>query len=250
MDPRPPEGKPKRERRFSGITTPHLQTFAPHDPLPSTLVKRDGQCIDCGFLSRRTLNGDVHRLPTEARTRAELLHTLGGEVSMPWCFVRAASLQTEFDDGMQAADAEVGDTPEPIKEELVLMRIILKDRHCPEWCEFTDPLTPAEHRQERDVQRLEEARAAREERLAVMEQESHESARKIQEDSLEIAKALQASTEATGRFTTKATYTAVIIAVIGLILVVATYLFPDLGAQIGQHIDRALNYPLGTAAPR
>ena len=85
-----------------------------------------------------------------------------------------------------------------------------------------------------------------------METASRRSAEQIQRDSLEIAKATKATMDGlrdiaakTDTFTTTWTRWAVRIAVLALALVVAQYLFPDLGPHVGQWIDRTLGYPLG-----
>jgi hypothetical protein len=135
-------------------------------------------------------------------------------------------------------------------------RVIEWPRECPEWLPWTEGDSPKEHRERRDVLRLEQDRRELQVRLADMERDSRESSEKIAADSLKIAEATQATmaglkdiADRTDQFTTRWTRIAVIIGVAALVAVVMTYLFPDLGRHIGEWIDRSLGYPFGRATP-
>jgi hypothetical protein len=216
-----------------------------------------GQCMDCGFLSRRSIDPSrqaVEEVTIEDRKSGQLFQLTTGQKSIPWCFVRPSSevdLQREVesvaaDARQRARDSGTPDFVQVSLPEIDVMAVLVNDRKCPEWYWYTPTLSPADHRSERNVLRMKET-----------ERQQAEDSRKIAEALKDIAaqtRELQLQTlritDETGRFTSRWTLAAALLAVVSLLLVVASYLFPDLGPAIGTAIDRALGYPLGTAAPR
>lgn len=67
------------------------------------------------------------------------------------------------------------------------------------------------------MMQIEEARNAHDLQLAQMQADAQASVAKIQADSLEIAKAIKASSEATQRFTSRWTYVAVTLAALAVV---------------------------------
>lgn len=118
------------------------------------------------------------------------------------------------------------------------------DRRCEEWFPYYEFLSPVEHREMRDMMRLEEERKAHATKLAEMEL-------KVQENSLAIAKELKAVQEGlaatadkTDRFTTRWTRVAVGLALASLVIVLVSYFLPHLGAAIAAGILGASPVPL------
>jgi hypothetical protein len=93
----------------------------------------------------------------EARQRTEFLRLSSGAPAMPWCYVQASELPREFDDALEHPAGDLNVPPEMV-DPAALFSIMAKDRKCPEWWPFTDPITPEEHRRERASQRLEQDR--------------------------------------------------------------------------------------------
>jgi hypothetical protein len=216
-----------------------------------------GRCRTCGFFGRVEITGaSWHEATPPYRRKWWPLGERGPDGNQmylwPGCVVGAFDLQAEAFAlqervGAKYAAAKEAGEPQPTDDaiELVTTEIIDRDRQCAKWFPYQPGLGPREHVERFHVLQLEQQRQAHELRVAEIEAGARQSSEKIQADSLEIAKALHKATEATGRFTTKWTYIAVSFAVVGVVLVGLTYLFPELGRHIGEWIDRTLNYPLG-----
>lgn len=204
----------------------------PHDWPPHPGSR--GQCMDCGFLSRRSVDPrifSVEEVSIEQRKRGDLFALkFSAGPSMPWCFVRPSSevdLQREVE-AVAAAERErarAAGTPDFVQvsiPEIDMGAVLAVDRKCPEWYWYTPTLSPAEHRAERDMLRLEADRAAREERLSALEREVHTA-------SQEIAKSLESVTRNTSRFTTRWTRAAFILGAAAVTLGALGYFFPEAG---------------------
>ena len=125
-----------------------------------------------------------------------------------------------FDLGMELQEAGGG----VISEDPADVRAVLhRDRQCPDWFPYQPGLSPEKHLDQMFMIQMEQARREHDRRLADMERE-------IQQKNLEISQALQASNEATRRFTTNWTYAAFFVALAALVLTVLIYVH-SLGPQ-------------------
>jgi hypothetical protein len=216
-----------------------------------------GQCMDCGFLTRRSGNARmfaIEEVSIEQRKQGDLLNLKDSAgPSIPWCLVRPSSevdllRETEVFGIEERAAAQAAGTPDFVQvsiPEHLVSRALMVDRKCPEWWWYTPGLSPTEHRTERNVLRLETDRKAHAQQLADMQT-------RVQTDSLKIAEALrgiaeqtkdiaeqtkgihEASTEASGRtddFMRKWTLAAVLVGLVALLVVLATYLYPEGGRE-------------------
>jgi hypothetical protein len=155
------------------------------------------------------------------------------------CIRQIANLESEFKEAFKSDPQPQPDSTGQLvggTDRRAFREVIRRDRQCPGWFPYQPGLTPREHVERLHVLELERDRAALQERLAAMERDSRQSSEKIQADSLEIAKAVET-------FTTRWTYAAFILAAIGVFLVAAAYLFPDLGVEIGHRIAPWLSAP-------
>ena len=198
------------------------------NPLP-LLPEQEGRCVACGFLASYDWSEPPAVRAIDTFTRSGSIRISG----MPlWCFKGAADIQGQV---IQATVGH-GDAEERIRE------VIDRDRKCGGWFRYRSGFSPKEHaEQERDAM-IEEARKAHDLQLAQMEADSRASAERIQQDSLEIAKAIRASSEAVARsseaidsttkrsdaFQTRATRWAIRIAVVALVLAAAVAVFTAL----------------------
>lgn len=173
------------------------------------------KCLTCGFLATGDGPNDVEiRLPER-----ELGFRLNGAHLLPFCLRAAADLRSEMvaiSGGVAAAGA--------------VAQVIAAERNCPEWYPYTPGASPLWHHEEARMLHLENMRALREKEIAELNAQ-------IQRDSKEIARQLHAVTVETSKFTTKWTYVAVGIAVVALVGVYLTYVFPGLGPSIGHIIN-------------
>jgi hypothetical protein len=115
-----------------------------------------------------------------------------------------------------------------------------RDRSCPEWYPYSPGFSPKEHLEELRMRQLEEDRRKHDLELARLQLEA-------EQRSQAIAEALRATTEATGRFTTKWTYIAgglaagaLLIVLLTLVVAALSYLFPALGPHIGHDMAPGL----------
>jgi hypothetical protein len=218
-----------------------------------------GQCFSCGLLSKRSISPSLSvaaEATVDDRHLGHFFFLSDGTPSVPWCLVHAADLPGEAQRHLDFMVEQTKTASNPIEPEDIFESrrqslttgpyithrdmaanfVIGANRKCPEWFPYREFQSPVEHRQERDMLRLEEERKAHQTRLAEMEAEIHR-------NSLKIAEALQAATEATGRFTTKWTYIAAGIAVLALLAFLAQYLFPDVGPTLGRLVTHASPRP-------
>jgi hypothetical protein len=220
------------------------------------LHKDIGRCVSCGFLAHHALRGGWYEVEPSERASGDLLQAAipGADLtSRPGCVVFAADLESEYEGAVKAAEAAVGPN-DPYRNgiETGIRRMLNADRQCPKWFPYQRGLSPKDHVERLHVIQLEKDRAELQVRLAEMEQESRRASEQIQADSLEIAKLTKATMDGlrdiaskTDAFTTTWTKWAIRIAVAALFVVLAQYLFPDLGRHVGEWIDRTLGYPLG-----
>jgi hypothetical protein len=209
-----------------------------------------GQCMDCGFLSRRSADArifSVEEVSIEQRKLGDVFALkFSAGPSIPWCFVRPSSevdllREVESVGRAEREKARAAGTPDLVQvstPEVDMGSVLAVDRKCPEWYWYTPSLSPAQHRQERDMLRLEGERREHDRKLTEMQID-------VQKDSVKIAEALAETARRTDRFTTRWTKAAFALAAVGVALVAATYLFPELGRHIGEWIDKTLNYPFG-----
>jgi hypothetical protein len=204
-----------------------------------------GQCMDCGFLSRRSLDSRVfavEEVSVDQRKRGDLFHlTLSAGPSIPWCFVRPSSevdLQREVEAvaAQEREKARAAGTPDFVQvslPDLDVLAVLTNDRKCPEWIWYTPTLSPAEHRAERTMLRLKE-----------MERGQVEDRRKIAEANLKIAEAVKDISAKTDDFTRRWTMVAVGLALLSLAIVIVSYFLPHLGEAIVSHLIGASPVPL------
>jgi len=163
------------------------------------------QCATCGFLEA----GDVihgNGRPATMRERED------GSVGLHFrCFRQAQPIHEELRAELSKPSSN------GVPYQVAALEVIRRDRWCDRWFKFEPGSSLKDHLDWLHMLQLDEARREHELRLAGMEAESRKSAEKIQADSLEIAKALKTTTEATGRFNTKWTRIAVAIAVAALL---------------------------------
>ena len=191
---------------------------------PRYLPDQVGRCRWCGFLGYRQPTGPgmrwaVNEIPLDMREPS---------FTPQWgyCFVWAYDLLAELEQAWVARTAQ-GKLPEdPFEQSRMrtetMSSIVGSDRHCEQWWPYVPNLTPAEHRQERDMLRLEQDRREFQKQLTTMEMEIHRGSQKIQADSLDIAKALGAANRESGKFTTKWTYLNVLLVVVALVVAMAS----------------------------
>jgi hypothetical protein len=128
-----------------------------------------GQCMDCGFLSRRSVDParpGVEEVSVDDRGGGQLFRLTNGVPSIPWCFVRPTAevdilRETEAAAAEARRQAREQGTPDFVRVSLPqvdVMTPLMRDRRCPEWIWHTQFLSPAEHRQERASARQETAR--------------------------------------------------------------------------------------------
>lgn len=186
-----------------------------------------GRCHSCGFLGQRGIMDVWFTASPELRAAGWFpLGPRGQDGKQtyvePGCIVGAASLETEYRAATKAA-------PQGTTFEVIGKQVTYLDRKCPQWFPFQPGLSPKEHVERYHVLQLERERYDLQMRLAQMEGEANA-------QSVKIAEALRDTASRTEKFTTRWTYAAFVIALLGVLLIAATYLFPDFGRGAGEWI--------------
>jgi hypothetical protein len=189
------------------------------------------RCVSCGFFGKH--KGDWFEASLEERTTGHLHTATTGWFTEPACIRGAANLAQEQADSSNAQLAgrpPVDDEGNPtLSSRDALLDVLNLDRRCPEWYPFTPGFSPKEHVEQLLMMQLEEDRRKHEVSLAQLQSKSDERA-------VSIAQSLHQVTVETGKFTTKWTYIAVGLAGAALLVVLATYVLPDFGRNIGDVI--------------
>lgn len=195
-----------------------------------------GRCWSCGSLATHRSGGVWHEVPTEDRQSGRNFDNAhGNDVhTLPACFRNAADLAQEF---KQALGVKAGaDYTEQELAPAAVRDILTQDRRCAEWYPYTPGFSAKEHLEQLQMMQLEEDRRGHDLALARLRTDSDERA-------LKIAESLHSVTVETGKFTTMWTRWAfgvavagVVLALLAVALVAATYFFPDLGRHIGDVI--------------
>lgn len=189
------------------VPTDPPNPFAARLEVPLQITKEnEGSCVSCGFFAR-------YDSQIDPACEIDLFTRQSGRLSKSprFCFRQAVDLQGEI----IYATVGYGDPEERVRA------VVERDRHCASWYPYQPGFSPKEHREEERMMRIEEARKEHERRLTQMEVESHASAKKIQEDSLEIARAVKS-------FTTRWTIAAFIVAIAVLMVAIAGVIFAAL----------------------
>lgn len=164
------------------------------------------RCVSCGFLAKH--GSRWHEAPPKERVSGYLSGDAGTGYDREWtvviaCFQHAFPLAQEY-------VTELGSIPELPNAENAHERIcaanltvIQRERVCGSWYQYIPGYSPKEHADRLLMMQLHEERQALAVRLAAIERESRSSLQKIEEDSLEIAKAIGASSEAIDKTTTR-----------------------------------------------
>lgn len=163
-----------------------LASFPGEDARFDGLRFGQGDCIGCGLLARRGLDRPVaEEVPPDDRAAGSLLSLADGSPSIPWCLVHKANLVDETEEAVQRSGrippipasglrmpyAKKRHTPDDVQwlETFLGSDVLMRNRKCPEWYPYREFMSPAEHRQERDMMRLEHERQQLLVRLADME---------------------------------------------------------------------------------
>ena len=176
----------------------------PHGEYPDS---DKGRCRSCGFLSKHSQS--VSGLPSPRfyemehveRTDPGLMriHTVGYGIradTEPMCFLGKINLE------------EVLQTKGTAK----LVEAIMADRKCDGWYPYMPGLSPREHYEEYQMQRLESDRRAFETRLAEISQKAEESSLTIAKDSQAIVSDLKAIAEKNDKFSRRVTFWIIVLA--------------------------------------
>jgi hypothetical protein len=207
------------------------------------LPVQQGRCWSCGLLAKYQTRQYLEA-STEDRERGDIgqLMVFSTPVpeEVPRCFRWAADLEGDFRkamvDGFSGREATLA--------------IIGFDRHCETWMPYQPSMSPKDHWDWFSMIQLEEQRAARDERLAAIERDSRLASEQIQKDSAAITADLKAIMTRADHFTTKWTKRAFWLAVAGVLLVAAGYVFPDAGRHLGDFFAGLLSHsPVVSPSP-
>lgn len=209
-----------------------------------------GRCTTCGFLAKHRSGGPWHEVGHEDRESGRNFYKApGGSINTaPACLRHAANLEEEHQRNW--ATRKVAGDNSPDAEFAAVRAVIGADRHCSEWYPYTAGFSPKEHWEEWRMVQLEEERRANDLALAQLRAESESRSRDIASTLLEV-------TRETGNFTTVWTHWAVglaaagvALALLGVLLLIAAYVFPDLGRHVGQGLGWfAVASPSPSATP-
>jgi hypothetical protein len=201
----------------------------------------EGQCVACGFLSRRRLGPGSHRAEEatlDDRLGGNYFFVADGSPAVPWCFVRAANLVAETQAFHDWTVEQQRNTTPPIPpgsitnsrephvpghithREADAKMVVSKQRKCLEWFPYREDQSPAEHRDERNMLRLEQERRDLARKLADMDRDTQLRLAELRNQADDIAAKRE-------RFTFKAF---LIIAIVGVVLALVTIgvsLYPD-----------------------
>jgi hypothetical protein len=180
----------------------------PHGEYPEA---DQGKCRSCGFLSKHGTKPFGIPLPRfyEAEHSERITvgtffrHAIGYRQwvdTEPMCFLGKINLMQ-----LVAADTQ----PEI---EGKLESEILADRKCEGWYPYMPGLSPREHYEEYQMQRLENDRRAFETRLAEISQKAEESSLTIAKDSQAIVSDLKAIAEKNDKFSRRVTFWIIVLA--------------------------------------
>ena len=144
-----------------------------------------GQCMDCGLLARRSIDPSrpgIDEVTVEDRKLGRLFTMRDGRPSIPWCSVLPSSIvdlqrEVEAIAAKERAESSLPAFVQVSTPESDVMGVLTLDRKCPEWWWYTSFLSPSEHRQERNMMRLEQDRRAHDLRLAAIEERARHSQR-------------------------------------------------------------------------
>jgi hypothetical protein len=195
------------------------------------------RCVSCGFLGKHRFSW--FEVTLEERALGSLAKANAEPRVVPGCIRGVADLARERDGNLAAlrengepvADAEGNVNVRA--ERQALLEVLNLDRRCSDWYPYTPGFSPKEHLEELRMAQLEQERRDHELALAQLRRDSDERGDKI-------AESLRQVTVETAKFTTKWTYFAFGVAVLGVALVAAAYFFPDFGRQVGDVIRRSL----------
>jgi len=208
----------------------------------------EGRCVSCGFLAvadfEGTTSAPVGRRGRESGTLPSLLLH---------CFVQAQPIREELRLAL----------PGKTTEEAVLS-VLGRPRNCSDWYRYQPGFSPKEHLEDARMMRIEEMRRAHDLQLAQMQADARASSERIQANSLEIAKAIKASseavadsnasieriTEAQSAFNTGWTYRTYALALAVLVLTAAAVIFAALGYFNGRTVVIETPTPTATASTR
>jgi hypothetical protein len=178
-----------------------------------------GKCLSCGFLAEAVdASTDVE---VRVAVREMGMHFDSGNPVRPFCFQNAQPIFAEYNKVL--ADAPADTTGNFLARNLAAkaaVEVIAKDRKCAEWYPYSAGASPLWHREEMRMMHLEELRRQNDLKIAELQAED---AKRGQE----IAASLKATAEATGKFTTKWTYIAVLLAFLAVLGVFLAWLFPN-----------------------
>jgi len=195
-----------------------------------------GQCAACGLLGRRTAGlanpilEEIHQ--SERMPGTGLVRLSNGEPATPWCLVAAADLPAEVRAVALFMESRIAEKraqglyhgPEPGTPEWAAApagMVITKQRELADWFPYYEFLSPAEHREMRQMLRLEEDRKALQTRLADMELRQREHYESLRSQAEGIAERRERVTF--GAF--------LVIGIVGVALglaAIAATLYPDL----------------------
>jgi hypothetical protein len=184
-----------------------------------------GQCMDCGFLARRSTDParliTIEEVSVETRKAGQLFQTSDGHPSVPWCYLRVADLQRETEGYMAAARAgsELPDFVQVTLPEIEVTKVLVFDRKCPQWTWYVEGLGPPEHRAERQTMRLEKDRRELQEKLTAMEMQQRTDYKNLRTHADEIAARRE-------RFTFRAFVALGMVGVVLALLAIAATLYP------------------------
>lgn len=185
-----------------------------------------GACGGCGFLGKRRIDGPGAATVDEAsefdRAGAELWRSPTNGYAEPFCYLWVTSLINEIGGDNLAKD----------KRSLALRRVILRDRKCPKWFPYTPGFSPKEHLQRLEVFQLEQRDRALAQDLANVQKDALDRSADYQRNQIMITEKLASIADKTDRFTTRWTRIAVALTFAALVVVLATYFFPDAGRHI------------------
>jgi hypothetical protein len=202
-----------------------------------------GRCVSCGFIGRHAF--EWFEVSQGERDTGNLYTaTRGGISTKLGCIRNAANLAQERGEklairlaGKSIVDAE--GIVDVAAEYEALRDVLNTDRQCSEWYPYTQGFSPKEHVEQLQMMQLEEDRRQHDLALAQLQGKADERAVTIAESLHNVTVTLKDVTIATGKFTTKWTYIAFVVAVLAVIGVYLTYLFPALGPSLGHWLNPA-----------
>jgi hypothetical protein len=210
------------------------------------------QCMSCGFLAKRSIDPahpGVEEVTVEDRKSGRLFALRTGIRSIPWCFIRPTSevdLQREVERAASASRDRQREQGIPDVMQVSFPESDVNVPLCPEWFYYRQFLSPAEHREERNMLRLKEMeRQQAENNLALAE-----ALKGIAQQTLDIAaqtkqihEDAQKSSTKTDDFMSRWTRVAVGLAVAALAIAALGYFAPDFGRQIVSNLTGARPTP-------